>query len=378
MKKRTGPLWLGLVAATLLAVAPAAAAFKYVEEGQKAPDFTVQSLGGEAVRLQNQLGPKALAVVFWATWSPRSRPALDDLEAMLKEKERKDKGLAVLAVNVDHEFLSAEDRRAIAELAAHWSFPVLVDEGLSVFSTYGVVATPSVAVLDPQGIVRYSRAGYSSSAKEDLREAVDAMLGLVDDRAETLHIKLRDYIPPKKATLHYQKALILIQRGMGHKAVRDLEEAANLDPKWAEPRVVLARVLRSEAKKQPDLLPRAEALLREAKTIRPGRVQTETALAEVLGAQGRYDEALAAADEALGLEPAFTPALIAKSRALRALRRPDEAGKAAAEAVELDPRNPVNQAELGEVAAAQGDWKRAAEALRRATELALEGRGEGR
>jgi tetratricopeptide (TPR) repeat protein len=225
--------------------------------------------------------------------------------------------------------------------------------------------------------VRFTRAGYSTSAKEDLREAIDAMLGLVEDKAEKLGIKLRDYIPPKKATLHYQKALVLIQRGMGHKAVKDLEEAASLDPNWGDPRLALARVLRSEAKKQPELRGRAEGLLREARAIRPKHVQTVAALAEVLVEEGKHEEALATAEDALALEPGFTPALVAKSKALRALHRPGEAMKAVEEALALDPRSPANHAERGEAAAAMGDWKQAAEALRRAVELGLERRGEG-
>lgn len=366
-------IYAGLALLGLLAGAPAVAAFKYVEEGQRAPDFTLRSLGGSSVKLQDALGPKALVVVFWASWSPRSQPALDDLEALLKD--RKDKGLAVLAVNVEHEAASAEELKAIAERASHWTFPVLVDEGLSVYSTYGVVATPSMAVLDPQGVVRYARAGYSSSAKEDLREAIDALLGLADERAERRGIKLRDYVPPKKATLHYQKALVLIQRGMGRKAVKDLEEAAALDANWPEPRVALARLLRAEGGRTPGARERAENLLREARAIRPRHVQTLSALAEVLEDQGKNAEALEAAQEALAVDGGFTPALLAKSRALRALGRPEEAEKAVEEALGLDPRSAAAHAERGEVAAARGDWAQAAASRRRAVELAMQSRG---
>lgn len=357
----------------LLVGAPAAGAFKYVEEGQKAPDFTAKGLGGEPLRLADRIGPKALVVVFWATWSPRSRPALDDLEALLKE--RGDKGLAVLAVNVEHEVVSPEERQVIASWAAHWSFPVGIDEGLSAFSSYGVVATPSLAVLDPQGVVRYARAGYSSSAREDVREAVDGLLGLAQERAARLGIKVRDYVPPKMATLHYQKALVLVQRGMARKAFRDLEEAAALDPAWPEPKVELARLLRAEGSRRPDARERAERLLREARAARPKHVQTLTALAEVLLDQGKNDEALGTADEALSVQAEFTPALVAKSRALRALGRPAEAEKIIEEALLLDPRSPANLAERADVAAAQGDWRQAAASLRAAVERALEKHG---
>lgn len=363
---RIGTLYTAIAIGTLLGVAPAAAAFKYVEEGQKAPDFTLKDLSGEPIQLEKRLGPKGLVIAFWATWSARSKPALDDLEALYRE--RKDKGLEVLAVNVDHEHLSDEDLKAVKALAAQWSFPVLLDDGLALYAKYGVVATPSFAILDAQGTIRFARAGYSSSAKGDIKDAVDGLLGLAEEKAERLHIKMREYVPPKKATLHYQKALVLIQRGMGKKAVKDLEEAAGLDPSWAEPRVELARLYRAEARRQPELLAKAEAVLREAKAARPKHVQTLTSLAEVLLAEGKAEESLGEADQALAAESGYTPALLAKARGLSALKRGEEAGKAVDEALSLDPRSASAHALKGELAAARGDWREAAGALRTAVE----------
>lgn len=365
-----------LLVALGLAVAPAAAAFKYAEEGKEAPAFALRSLTGDTVRLAERLGAKALAVVFWATWSPRSAAMLDDLEVLLKDRGAQ--GLSVLAVNVDHEVLSPEDLAAIQALAARWSFPVLLDEGLTAYYAYGVVATPSLALLDEKGTLRYARASYSSSARVDVREAVDGLLGIVPEAASRVAVKKRDYVPPKKATLHYQKAIALIERGTARKAVRDLEQAAELDPAWADPRVLLARVYLAEAGKDLGRLAKAEAVLRQAQAIQPRHLQTLATLAQVLGALGRHGEAVEVGDSALALEPAFTPALLAKARGLRGLGRHGEAGKLLDEALELDPRNPAVFAEKGEVAAALGDHRGAAESLRRAVELGLAGQaGEG-
>ncbi len=371
---RKAVCWIALW--VLLGVAPAAAAFKYVDVDLKAPDFTLRALGGEKVSLHGELGPKALAVVFWATWSPRSRTMLADLQELLEE--RWDRGFRVLAVNVDHEELDPETLAAVRGWAGSWSFPVLLDAGLATYYAYGVVATPSLALLDETGTVRFVRASYSSSARLEIREAVDALLGIASAGAERVALKKRSYVPPKKATLHYQKALVLVRRGMERKAVRDLEQAARLDPEWPEPRVLLARIYLHQARRRPGRLARAEKVLREAREIRPGHVQTLALLARVLEEQGRHEEALAAAEEALAADDGYTPALVVKARALRVLGRPAEALQVIDRAVELDPRSPEVLAEQGEVAAAQGLWQQAAEALRRAVELAWQARaGEG-
>jgi tetratricopeptide (TPR) repeat protein len=357
----------------LLAVVPAAAAFKYVEVGQEAPDFSLpQVRGEETIQLQERLGKKALALVFWATWSPRSQTMLDDLNALYLE--RKAQGFAVLAVNVEHEEVSAEERKAIEELASGWSFPVVIDESLRTYHTYGVVATPSLALLDEAGLVRFVRASYSTSARIDIQEAVDSLLGLVAADAPKMIVKKRDYVPPKRATLHYQKAEVLIRRGMAKRAIRDLEKAAKLDPKWAEPRVLLARIYRAEARKKPRMLAKAETVLRETRELQPKHVQTLASLADILVATGKSQEAFDTAEQALALEPAYTPALVAKARSLRALGRLEEALKTLEEALELDPRNPDIFAEKGEAAAARGQWQEAAGALRKAVDLVFAAR----
>ncbi|GAB4260937.1 MAG: hypothetical protein Kow0092_10090 [Deferrisomatales bacterium] len=362
-----------LAAGLLLAVAPAAAAFKQVEVGDPAPSFTLRTLEGRAVSSKDLRGGQVLAVVFWATWSPRSGPMLDDLEQLFQA--RKDRGFRVVAVNVDHEVLAPEEREAVARWAERWSFPVVLDEGLEMYYTYGVVATPSLALVDAGGTVRYVRASYSSAAREDIREAVDGLLGIEAGPDRTGAVAKREYVPPKKATLHYQKGLLLLRRGRVRRAVRDLEKAASLDPKWAEPRVALARLYRESAGDRPELLAKAEALLREARALRPDHMLTLAELAEVLVEAGKPAEAVDSADRALELEPAYTPALLAKAKGLRALGRLEEAEAAVEAAADASPRDPRVLLEQGELAAARRSWREAAAALRQAVELALAAKG---
>lgn len=361
--------WVALV---LGVVAPAAAAFKYVELGQEAPLFTLETLEGEQLSLRETVADaKVTAVVFWAAWSPRSAPMLAELEALYGA--RREAGLRVLAVNVEHEELDAEAREQVAAEAAKLSFPVVVDVGLATYYAYGVVATPTLALLDEAGIVRYVRASYSSSAKLEIREQVLGMLGVEAESDQARPPQVRSYVPPKKATLHYQKAQVLIQRGRPQRAVRDLEQAAELDPLWAEPRVLLARIYRDHAAKDPASLEKAAAVLGEAERIQPRHVQTLALYAEVLVQLARHAEGLAAAERALAVEPGFTPALLARAQALRA--QGDLAGARATveDALALSPWDPAALREQGNVASAAGNWQEAAAALRRATEAALAG-----
>lgn len=356
-----------LIMICLLAAAPALAAFKYVEEGQRAPDFSLGALSGEMIQLKDKLGPRALIVAFWASWSPRSRTMLDDLEELYRK--RRENGLEVLAINVEHEELSSDDVKTVQELATNWSFSVLMDDRLSTYYSYGVVATPSLAIIDPQGIVQFTRASYSSSAREDIRETVDGMLGIEDRKAALLNLEKRDYVPPKKATLHYKKAQVLLERGMGRRAVQDLEEAARIDPAWVEPRLLLARIHWLDGAKHPESLEKAEAVLREANGLQPKHLKTLALLAEALERRGKSEEAVRVAQQALDIEPAYTPALLVTARSQRVLGNLEDARKAIDKAFELDPENASLIFEKGELAAARREWEDAARLLRRAVEL---------
>jgi tetratricopeptide (TPR) repeat protein len=358
-----------LLVLIFFAVVPAAAAFKYVEVGHEAPEFTLTDLSGQPVSLSEKVGTKSLALVFWATWSPRSETMLKDLNKLYGKY--KEQGFEVITVNVEHEAFTAEDRAAIEKMAAQWDFPVLLDEGLATYYLYGTVATPSLALIDEAGVVRYVRASYSTSAQLDIQNAVEQMLGIETEVEQVSKIKKRDYVPVKEATRYYQKAQILIKRGMGRKAVRDLERAAKADPNWMDPRLSLARIYLDQADKKPKMLDKAEVVLREAREIQPDHLFTLAGLAAVLVRLKRPEDALEVAEEALTIQDDFPPAMQAKTQALRALGRLDEAQALIDGALEMNPQSARLHREKGEVLAAAGQMQQAAASLRTAAEMAL-------
>ena len=118
-KRRTGNLWifvhamfaLAALAVMMFAIPSATAAFKYLKTGMEVPDFTIKSLDDKEIAIADFKGSSASLILFWATWSPRSRPALEDAEKLLAEYG--DKGFKVLAINVNGLNISHQDRKEI-------------------------------------------------------------------------------------------------------------------------------------------------------------------------------------------------------------------------------------------------------------------------
>jgi thiol-disulfide isomerase/thioredoxin len=139
-----------IVSIAFLALSLAAGAARAVNEGEKAPDFTLPAVeGGAPVRLSDFRG-KVVLVDFWATWCAPCLGALPEME----ELSRKLGGQPFAIVGVDTD---ADDRRLRAFLArrpAAWT--QVRDRGAKVAKqVFGVRGYPTYLVLDREGrIVR--------------------------------------------------------------------------------------------------------------------------------------------------------------------------------------------------------------------------------
>jgi peroxiredoxin len=154
---------LGLFAA-MLAPAPAAA----VGVGEKAPDFSLATLDGGAVRLDELRGDNPVMIVFWATWCPICRQEVPKVNQTLAQFGAR--GLKVLGVNVG---INDSARKAVAYQAKYGvEYPLAFDEGSRVSQTYGVNGTPTVIIVDRRGVVRYRAA----EVPDDLGEHFDQLM----------------------------------------------------------------------------------------------------------------------------------------------------------------------------------------------------------
>ena len=141
-------LLLGAALATFASLAVPA-----VAPANPAPDFTLRSMNGPNLRLQEQRGQVVL-VNFWATWCGPCRQEIPHLNT-LYDKYRAS-GFVLLGVNID------DNPKVAADLATKLGvkFPVLLDTDKTVSKLYDMSAMPATVVIDRGGKVRYIHRGY--------------------------------------------------------------------------------------------------------------------------------------------------------------------------------------------------------------------------
>lgn len=168
MYKLTRQLGRAIVCLMLIGYVGATSA-STVAVSSPAPDFTLKSLDGTNLRLEEYRGQVVL-LNFWASWCGPCRQEMPVLDKIHQRYE--DTGFAVLGVNVEGEAAPAQEIVDKTDI----TFPVLIDAGQSVSELYELEAMPSTVVIDRDGMVRYVHRGYKPGDEAKYVEIVKQLI----------------------------------------------------------------------------------------------------------------------------------------------------------------------------------------------------------
>jgi len=135
--------------------------------GMKAPDFTLPSTGGEAVRLSDYTGREIVILNFWAFWCDTWQDEAEGFYSLKKNFP----GLSykILSVSIDGQLdLLLEKKEDILY------YPVLLDKNGFVSELYGIKNVPVIFIIDKRGIIRYKFKGYAGT--EELYKCIKKLM----------------------------------------------------------------------------------------------------------------------------------------------------------------------------------------------------------
>ncbi|MBL4607710.1 MAG: TlpA family protein disulfide reductase [Pseudomonadales bacterium] len=130
--------------------------FEAIAVGSLAPDFTLKSLSGKNIRLEEKRG-KTVLITFWASWCGPCRIELPHFQK-LQHDIGKDK-IEILAVSADSKLQNVSSFSKELSL----NIPMLFDPGLEVNRLYRVRAMPTTFIIDSSGVIRHIHMGFKES-----------------------------------------------------------------------------------------------------------------------------------------------------------------------------------------------------------------------
>jgi cytochrome c biogenesis protein CcmG, thiol:disulfide interchange protein DsbE len=139
------------------------------DAGQPAPNFALPNAQGSVVALESLRG-KVVYVDFWASWCGPCRRSFPWMNEM--QQKYGDKGLAIVAVNVDKKRADAD--KFLAQLPA--TFPVVFDEAGASPLAFGVKGMPSSYLIDARGNVVLVERGFLDEGRAQLEDRIKALL----------------------------------------------------------------------------------------------------------------------------------------------------------------------------------------------------------
>ena len=140
-----------------------------IEPPVAGPDFTLPLLGGGQLRLADERG-HVVIMEFWATWCGPCRFSLPSLDVIYKQY--RSRGVTVLLVN------AGEPEDAVRKWAGRrFTSPILLDLQQEVGGRYHVEGIPRLFVLDQDGRIVYTHAGYGGGLEWNLKLILSELLG---------------------------------------------------------------------------------------------------------------------------------------------------------------------------------------------------------
>lgn len=137
------------------------------------PDFELDTLTGEPVRLSDHLGKDVVLLDFWATWCDACLNAMPHLEAL--HRKYRDAGLVVLGVNIDGPDSVADVRSKVAGLGV--TFPIVLDTETRVVGLYNPKTTAPYSVLiGRDGTILSRQEGFVTGDGQALDAAIEKAL----------------------------------------------------------------------------------------------------------------------------------------------------------------------------------------------------------
>jgi Tfp pilus assembly protein PilF/peroxiredoxin len=357
-------LFLICLLCSLFLRTPAVATLEGLYVGAEVPDFTLEDLKGRSLAFKDIKGEKLTMIIFWSTWSRNSEKVLKSAQKLYADY--KGKGLAVVAVNADGLEITPDQITTIQTKIddLRLEYPVLLDQGLTVFHKYGVIALPTTVIVDPDRTIRYELSGFPVVGSGEM---IDFIVSHLEGREPAAAVQKKGYQPDKKALRFYNMGEnALNSKRMAATAEMWFKKAAEADPKFVQPHISLGRFYLAQNK-----LEQAREQFNFALQKEPENAVTLCELGLLLVGDGKYEDGSNLMQKAIEVEEYYTPCYYYLGYTYGKEGNLEEAAKIFTRALEINPMDMNIFIYQGRMYEENAKPAEAAESYRKALEIIL-------
>ncbi len=330
-------LTFSLLVQTALLTSWGLADLRKAKVGDVMPEFSLPDSTG-ATFIYKHGGGKVLMLAFLPTLQNRYERAIADIQAIVESVPEQVKGLGFAGIISGS---AGKDLLKSHEPGSKLGFPIVLDGEYHLWGTLGVIAAPTVLIVDKDDKIFWIKAGEGTDFVPVVRAYLNKALGIAQETVpeEAQHVKavMNDTVEARQQR-HLQMAKILEQKGRFDSAIAEVQKAAALDPNSIEPSLVLGELF-----------------------CKSGRNKEALELAGTLKAVKQTDKARL---------------LLISGWARRQMGELEPAEKLLLEASALDPKSARALFELGKTYQAQNQTDKAMESYFKALTLVFDASGE--
>ena len=210
------------------------------EVGDKMPEFSGTTVNSQVFTYEHNQG-KPFMVVFLSPKHIRSARAVEDVEQIVRQLGTNAERLQiVIAVddsnNVDFSSLQKKKKKNVH---------ILLDSKYKLWGKFGIIATPTVVISDPNDKVLCVKAGHGYDFIPVVRSYTNQALGLAqkENPEDAGRVKtIANGTITARLKRHLQMAKMLEQKGRFESAIAEIQKARELDPNSAEPALELGEL----------------------------------------------------------------------------------------------------------------------------------------